>query len=75
MEVIDAERIEALMKSGVQMEISPYALSVADVLAPPSIWHPIKRYKWRRDFDRRVNFVLAEYAVSVVDHIYTRQHN
>ena len=69
---MDRARIEFLLKVDAPMEIGTYALSVADILAPPSWLHPIKRYKWRRDFDKRVNFVLAEYAKSIIDHIDTQ---
>lgn len=66
---MDKQRIEFLLKVDAPMTISSYALTVADILAPPSILHPIKRYKWRRDFDKRVNFVLAEYVREIVEEI------
>lgn len=66
---MDKQRIEFLLKVDAPIEISSYALSVADILAPPSWLRPIKRYKWRRDFDKRVNFVLAEYVKNIMDEV------
>ena len=76
--VINAQKIEAMLnlqrQTGIQVAIDPYAASAAELLRRPSLFHPILRARFKKQFQSRVQLVLAENAKSLLDEIEKQQN-
>ncbi|MGV9002363.1 MAG: hypothetical protein ACOH18_05425 [Candidatus Saccharimonadaceae bacterium] len=74
---MNQNKIEQLLKLqasvGMRVAIDPYASTVARILTRPSWLHPISRARFNRQFESRVQLVLAENAKALLEEIGTKQ--
>ena len=76
--MINAQKIEAMLnlqrQVGMEVTIDPYADSVAALLRRPSLFHPILRARFNKQFRSRVQLILAENAKNLLDEIEKQQN-
>lgn len=70
---MDKAKIELMLKiqsrMGMRVAIDPYAANVARILKRPSWLHPISRIRFDKQFESRVQIVLAENTKALLSEI------
>lgn len=66
---MDRYKIELLLKMRPPVTDDPYAHEVAAILTKPSIWHPIARRRFKKQFVNRVQLVLSEHNKSLIERL------
>lgn len=63
---MNKDKIRMLVALHPQLVEDEYSQSIIDILTAPRWYHPIKRYKFNKDFGYRIRVVMAEYAQTLI---------
>lgn len=66
---MDREKIEFILRMRPPLTNDAYSHDIADILREPSIFRPIKRARFRKQFVNRVALVLTEHNQTFINNL------